>query len=464
MEALTVRDLLEAVHGRLLGQFDDLEQKISRVDTDSRAIHSGALFLPLVGERFDGHAYIAQALEAGAVGCFTQRERENYLPGKFYIKVDSTHRALRDLASWYRARLPIPVVGITGSVGKTTTKDMVASVLSERFVVLKTEKNFNNDIGLPMTILRMERRHQVAVLEMGMNHAGEMDYLSAIARPDVVIITNIGDSHIEHFGSREGIFQAKCEIFHHCRPGAFSILNGDDAYLTRLRGRTPGESVFCGKDAQDLDYRASELDSDWHSRLSCRVETPGGTCHMDIPALGEHMIYPTLMAAAVGQHFGMRLEEISAGVRDFAPTKMRMNILDRRDGITILDDTYNANPQSMRAAIEVLDGYAGSFKIAVLGDMYELGPLAEPLHAGVGECLGRSHVDCLIAIGGLARNIYTAAIKSGVLRCRWYPSKEKALPELEELLQPGTTVLVKASRGMAFETITEYLKSITKEA
>ena len=198
MEALTIKEIMEAVNGRLLGEFDNLDAMVEKVETDSRTISEGALFLPLSGERFDGHAYINEALEAGAAGCLTQRERESYLPGKFYIKVDSTRRALRDLAVWYRRRFHVPVVAVTGSVGKTTTKDMVAAVLSERFDVLKTDGNKNNDIGLPLTLLRLERRHQIAVVELGINHPGEMDDLSAIAQPDVVCITNIeiGRAHV----------------------------------------------------------------------------------------------------------------------------------------------------------------------------------------------------------------------------------------------------------------------------
>ena len=463
MEALTIQEILEATHGRLLGEFTDLSATVDRIETDSRTIDKGALFLPLAGERFDGHAYINSALEGGSAGCLTQRERESYLPGKFYIKVDSTHQALRDLAVWYKNRFDIPVVAITGSVGKTTTKDMIAAVLSEKYTVLKTEGNKNNDIGLPMTMLRLGKEHEIAVVELGINHPGEMDFLSGIAQPHVVVMTNIGDSHIENFGCRENTMKAKAEIFNHAHPGALAVLNGDDPLLLGMKGKTPGPVLFCGE-GEGLDYRAGELESDWRSQVSCRVDTPKGSCRMDIPALGEHMIYPTLMAAAVGEHFGMTLEEIAAGVRNFAPTKMRMNILPRAEDITILDDGYNANPQSMRAAIEVLDGYTGGYKIAVLGDMFELGPLAGVLHAGVGEFLGRSHVDCLVAIGELAKNIYDAAITSQVPECYHFDTKERAMLTLHDLIRPGTTILVKASRGMEFETITDYLKSITTEA
>ncbi len=317
-----------------------------------------------------------------------------------------------------------------------------------------------------MSLLSLERAHQIAVVELGINHPGEMDYLSAIAQPDMVCVTNIGDSHIEAFGCRENTLKAKLEIFDHAKAGCIAILNGDDELLwgarEDLEGRGMGSVLYVGK-AEGLDYRAWGLESDWRSQMSCQVTTPIGSCRMDIPGLGEHMIYPTLMAAAVGSHFGMTLEEIAAGVRNFAPTKMRMNILPRAEGITILDDSYNANPQSMRAAIEVLDGYTGDYKIAVLGDMFELGPLAGVLHAGVGEFLGHSHVDCLVAVGELAKSIYDAAVNSDVPQCYYFAAKEEALAELKELVRPGSTILVKASRGMAFETVTDYLKRITKE-
>lgn len=462
MEALTIRELLEAVKGRLAGDFNDLDATVELVDTDSRKIRAGSLFLPLKGERFNGHAYINDALENGAAGALIQKGWESYLPGKFYILVENTHKALGDLAVWYKHRFHIPVVAITGSVGKTTTKDMVATVLSEKFNVLKTEGNKNNDIGVPLTLLRLSREHEIAVLELGINHPGEMDYLSALAEADVACITNIGDAHVENFGCRENTLAAKREVFNHAKPGCLAVLGGDDPLLVTLKGNTPGKAVFCGT-GEGCDYRASDLESDWRSRISCQVKTPHGACRMDIPALGEHMISPTLMAAAVGERFGMSLSEIAAGVHNFTPTKMRMNILSRADNITILDDGYNANPQSMRAAIEVLDGYTGDYKVAVLGDMFELGPLAGVLHAGVGECLGKSRINCLVAIGKLAKNIYDAAMTSQVPECYWFETKEEALSTLESLVRPDATVLVKASRGMEFETITEFLKGITKE-
>jgi UDP-N-acetylmuramoyl-tripeptide--D-alanyl-D-alanine ligase len=462
MEPVTLRDLLEAVNGRLLTEGADLDAAVTCVDTDSRSITPGSLFIPLVGERFDGHAYLNPALESGAAGCLTARERERYLPGKFYIKVDDTLRALWDLARYYRRRFDIPVIGVTGSVGKTTTKDMIAAVLSTKYRVLKTDGNFNNTVGLPLTVLRLSREDQVCVLEMGMSKAGEIDALSSIAEPDIAVITNIGDAHIENLGSREAILAAKCEMLAHVRKPGLVILNGDDPLLTGLRVTCPLPLAFCGMGA-DLDYRASDLEGDGKSRLRCRIRTPKQEGEVEIPALGNHMIYPTLTAVAVGERLGLTWEELVQGILRFAPTKMRMNIVARGDGVTILDDAYNANPQSMRAAIEVLSASPARYKIAVLGDMLELGPFAQALHESVGECVGKGDVDCLIAVGELARHLRAGADKSGVPLSYYCPTKEEAKQVLKAVLQPNSTVLVKASRGMAMEELVDYLKEITPE-
>ena len=463
METITVGQLLEAVHGTLLGGSQDMELTVSGVDTDSRDIHPGSLFIPLVGERFDGHAYITSALEAGAAGCLTARVRTDYREDKFYIQVGNTERALRDLAAWYKDRFQIPFVGITGSVGKTTAKDMIAAVLSVKYKVLKTEGNFNNNIGLPLTLLRLDHTHQVGVLEMGMDKPGEIDYLSDIVRPEVGVITNIGDAHIEKLGSRENIFKAKCELLPHIRPGGLVVLNGDDPMLASLRGRTPVPAVFCGRE-EGLEYRARRLEGDGDSRILCQMTTPRMDRQVEIPALGEHMIYPALIAAAIGERFGLTQDQIVEGILRFVPTRMRMNILYRGDGIVILDDTYNANPQSMRAAISVLSDRRSQWSIAVLGDMFELGPFAPALHTGVGECLGKARIDCLVAVGELAEHIAQGARNSGVPLVYHCKDKAEAKPVLDQLVRPGSTILVKASRGMELEELTAYLLSITPEA
>lgn len=463
MEPISIREILQAVDGRLLGDDWDLEQTVTLVETDSRCIHPGSLFIPLTGDRFDGHAFINDALSAGAAGCFTARERESYLPEKFYIKVTGgTQKALRDLAKYYKRKFSIPFIGITGSVGKTTTKDMIAAVLGEKYKVLKTEGNFNNEIGLPLTLLRLDSSCQICVLEMGMNHPGEIEYLSHIIEPDAAVITNIGDAHIEFLGSRENILKAKCEIFCHMKKDGFAVLNGDDPLLADLRGKLQYKTVFCGL-SEGLDYRASDVTSDGERYLRCRIHTPEREFWAEIAALGKHMIYPALIATAVAERFGLSGDEIASGILHFAPTKMRMNILRRAQGITILNDAYNANPQSMRAALEVLAQSKGARKVAVLGDMLELGPLAPALHTGIGECIGRAGIDCVVTVGELARYIYDAVLSTTVPEVYHCATKEEAKTILSQALQPNTTVLVKASRGMAFEELVDYLTGITKE-
>ena len=461
MEQMTLGQLLEAVHGTLLGDCNDLTITFDQVDTDSRKIGQGALFIPLVGDRFDGHAYIRNALSAGAAGCLTAHEQADYLPGKFYVKVEDTEVALKDLAVWYKNRFPIPFIGVTGSVGKTTAKDMIAAVLGVKYKVLKTEGNFNNNIGMPLTLLRLTREHQVCVLEMGMDKFGEIDYLAGAVKPDVGVITNVGDAHIERLGSRENIFKAKCEILPHIRKDGLLVLNGDDALLSTLRGKTPVDTVFCGG-GEGLEYTAELVGGDGISHIACHVTTPKMDREVDIPALGAHMIYPTLIACAVAERLGLTADEIAEGLTQFVPTRMRMNVLRRADQITILDDTYNANPQSVRAAISVLADGPRSFKVAVLGDMLELGPFAPALHTGVGEYLGSAGIDCLVAVGDMAKHIAEGAENSGVPQVHYCQDKAEAKKILEQVVRPDSAFLVKASRGMKLEELTEKLVELTR--
>ncbi|MGN0985105.1 MAG: UDP-N-acetylmuramoyl-tripeptide--D-alanyl-D-alanine ligase [Candidatus Enterenecus sp.] len=458
MEAMTLRQLLEAVGGTLLGEYEDLDAVFTDVCTDSRNIAAGSLFLPLQGERFDGHAYISDALEQGAVGCITARERDSYLPGKFYVKVRSTQRALRDLARYYKEQFHIPFIAVTGSVGKTTTKDMVAAVLGSRYKVLKTEGNFNNDIGLPLTILRLDRSYEVCVLEMGMDHAGEIDYLSELVEPDVALITNIGDAHIENLGSREAIFKAKCEVFAHLKKDGLAVLNGDDEWLATLRGKLEQKAVFVGSGA-GLDYTALDLDSGDGTQLKCVVRTPESQFEALIPALGSHMIYPTLMATAVAERLGMAPDEIRRGIRAFLPTKMRMNVIRCPGDVIILNDAYNANPQSMRAAAAVLGDARDRRRVAVLGDMKELGINSELFHRTVGGYFAEAGTDRLIAIGDLARFIAAGAREAGLENADWYPTLEEAQDALLRELRSGVTILVKASRAMEFERVVDFLQA-----
>ena len=443
MEAMTVQELLEATGGRLLA--GSPEQTFTAVETDSRAIHAGALFVALRGEKTDGHKYVAGALAAGAEGCLVVDPVNTVAEGKFCVQVPDTLLAIGEVARAYKAKFDIPVVGITGSVGKTTTKDMVAAVLGKKYKVLKTEGNFNNELGLPLTLFRLTREHQICVLEMGMNHFGEIDYLTKIVRPDVAVITNIGDAHIENLGSRAG---------------SLAVLNGDDPLLRGLEGQIAPDIVFCGEDHQP-PYEAKIIKQLGSKGMSCTVKTPAAEFTVTVPALGNHMIYPVLMACAIGEKFGMTGEEMKAGVEAFVPTKMRMNVI-RQGDVTILDDAYNANPQSMRAALEVLSQTDGTYRAAVLGDMFELGVLGPDLHRCVGEFAGAvGNIDALLAVGDLAWNLYDGANQSDLPNVFYAKDKASAMAMLPELVRPGAVILVKASRGMHFEEIVRELQRLS---
>ena len=465
MEPITLREILEATGGTLLGPVQDLEIAVQSVDTDSRAMTQGALFVPLVGDRFDGHAYIGKALESGAAGTLTGHELGDYSDDKFYVLVPDTMLALGDLAAYYRSKFQIKVIAVTGSVGKTTTKDMVASVLGERFQVLKIDGNFNNNIGVPKTLFGLEQKHQVAVIEMGMNHVGEIDYLTRIVRPDAAIITNIGDAHIENLGSRENTLRAKAEVFHGMTGKGLAVLNGDDPLLRTLEGALAQKTVWYGE-GEKCTFRCKSLDESREDHVSMEATSPLGDWSQKIPGFGRYMIYPVLAAAVIGQWLGMSLEEISVGVLHFVSSKMRMDIIHCSDGVTVLNDTYNANPQSMRAAVEVLSKFNGAYKIAVLGDMLELGELGPALHESVGKFVVTCGIDCLIAVGDLAEHIYNGACSAqedGTVECYYRPTKEEAEAVLDQVIRKEATILCKASRGMAMEELVDYIKTIRPE-
>ncbi len=461
MEPITVRELLQAVNGTLLGDFPNLDMTVTRIQRDSRLIQPGDVFLPLVGERRDGHTFLPGALDAGAAGTLTMREQERYLPGKFYILVKDTMLALGDLARWYRARFQIPVIGITGSAGKTTAKDMIAAVLGEKFRVLKTQENYNNNLGMPETILNLTRQYDMAVLEMGMNHFGEIDYLTKIARPDVAVIINVGYAHIENLGSREGILRAKCEIFHGV-DGAhgLAVLNGDDEMLAGVE-RYPVPVIWCGE-GEGCTSRCLSIRPQGDDGMAMEADVLGERMTFYIPAAGRHMLYSVLMAAAIGKTYGMTAEQIARGVAHFVPSGKRMLRMPRRNRITLIDDTYNANPAAVKAVLEILSCRPEKKKVAVLGDMFELGSQGPALHAECGRFAGERRIDVLIAIGELSQYTAQAAREAGVAKVLWFAAKEEALPALAEEITPDSVVLFKASHGMKFSELVAYGASITR--
>ena len=447
MKRFTVAELTRAVGGELLS--GSPETAVVSVGTDSRRVEPGMLFLPLVGEKFDGHDYIDKALAAGAAGCLCSRAPETRQEGKYYVRVADTLLAYKALAAWHRARFDLPVVQVTGSVGKTTTKEMIAAVLSERFDTLRTEANYNNEIGTPMTLLRLEDRHGAAVIETGMDRAGQIRYLGEMVKPTVAVITNIGDMHIEYLGSREGIFRAKCEIFDHLAPDGLAVLNGDDEWLRRVS--LPQKTVTVGR-GERCSVRVTDITDRGVDGVDCTAVSAKGRYALHIPAPGAHMIYPAATAVAVGEALGLTAEEIVRGVAAYEPAGARMRVVKLPEDRRLLDDCYNAGPQSMRAALEVLAGSGGK-KLAVLGDMAELGELTVPAHREMGA-LAKTLGVSVIAVGRRAKDLADTA--GG----RWFATVEDALPAIREAFAPGTVLLVKASHSMHFEKITGEL---TKE-
>ena len=445
----TVREICAAVGGTLLqGEGSAL---ITGVTTDSRAVSAGQLFIPLTGERFDGHAYIGSALSSGAAGCLTARTPETLLPGKLYVQVADTRLALKALAAWYRSRFTLPVVQITGSAGKTTTKEMVAAVLSRRYDTLKTQANFNNDIGTPLTLLGLAPQHQAAVIETGMNHFGEIRYLGEMVRPDIAVITNVGDAHIENLGNtRQGILRAKCEIFQHLLPDGIAVLNGDDPLLNTVA--LPQTILRCGR-GENCNVRVTDVDDRGIEGIACTVTTARASYRLTAASPGSFMIYPMAMAAAIGEVLGLTGEEIAAGVAAYVPTGSRMHLIRLPEGRLLIDDCYNANPQAMEEALKLLAVTPARRRAAVLGDMGELGELTVSTHRAIGVLTGELHLDSVIAIGEKARDIASAAPNA-----RWYASVDDAMPVIRAAFTEGTAVLVKASHAMHFENIVKELE------
>ncbi|MGB8169909.1 MAG: UDP-N-acetylmuramoyl-tripeptide--D-alanyl-D-alanine ligase, partial [Chthoniobacteraceae bacterium] len=394
MDATNLETIARWSGGALAG--GDPAACIANVCTDSRALKAGDLFVALRGEKFDAHSFVAEAARLGAAAALVQ-DIPSGLPSSFgVIKVPNTLIALQRLSANYRRTLSLQVVGITGSNGKTSTKDLTAAVLGERLQVTKTEGNFNNHIGLPLTMLRAKSSDQVGIFEMGMNHPGEIAPLAALAAPDVAIITNVGIAHIEFMGTREAIAQEKGMLAEALAPTGTVILSAEDSFSESIAARTKADAIFAGIDRGDI--RASELQPDaTGTRFQLSADEQSVSAHLPVP--GEHMVRNAVLAAAAGRVFGLSLEECAAGISKLKLTKGRLEQKSVR-GIQILDDTYNANPDSMAAALRTLATLpATGRRIAVLGAMGELGTEAERGHRSVGEVAARERIDAVIAVG-----------------------------------------------------------------
>lgn len=444
-----VTDICRAVGGTMVQSGADA---ITGVTTDSRNVTAGDLFVPLVGERFDGHTYLNSALEKGAEGCLCAKLPETLVEGKFYIQVEDTLTALRDLAGLYRGQFAIPVIQVTGSAGKTTTKEMLWAVLSRHGETLKTLANYNNQIGTPQTLLRLEEAHWAAVVETGMDHFGDLSWLAPMVRPTVAVITNIGDAHIENMGgTRLGTLRSKSEIFEGLAADGLAVLNGDDELLNTLQ--LPFDVVRCGK-SEGCDVRVTEIVDRGIDGIDCTVTTKNDTYRLAIPSPGGYMIYPASMAVAIGEHLGLSHGEIVAGVADYVSTGSRMRRIRLREERLVVDDCYNANPQAMREALQILANSSAAKKLAVLGDMGELGELTAEAHRAVGKLTGELGLDAVVAIGPKSADI--AATTSGEVY--HFLTIEEAMPTVHRLFTAGTAVLVKASHAMEFPKIVKELE------
>lgn len=460
MKKITIREIVKATGAQMiaLGDMDAaLNREIDYVTQDSRETKEGVLFVARIGEVRDGHDFLPQCFANGVTACLSQKvvAPQN---GAVVLLVPDTGKALLDLAAYYRDLFDIPYIGITGSVGKTTTKDLIASVVSQKYDTLWTDGNYNNEVGVPLTIFRIEEHHQAAVIEMGMNHFGELDRIAAAVRPNIGVISNVGVAHIGLLGSREGILQAKCEMLAHLEKDGVAILNGDNDMLQILEGKLPHTVKWFGVENK-RDFYADEIEVVGLEQTKCTLHTPIGAVSVTIPVPGEHMVLNALSAAAVGVELGLTLEEIKAGIDSFVPTKKRMTLMKDVNGMTILNDVYNANPVSMKSALDVLAN-ADTRKVAILGTMGELEEYAPAMHKEVGAYAAEKGVDLLFCIGKWSECMEEGAREGGLQKVYRYDDQETFWIEGLPLLKQGDTVLAKASNAIGFYKTIEKLQGV----
>lgn len=458
MKNMTIENIAAACGGEIVSPFAYPHDEIKGAVLDSRLVEEGYLFFATVGERVDGHDFVKGAFEKGALCAVCERIPEG-VNGPI-ILVKDTFTAIKQIAEYYRSNLNIKVVGVTGSVGKTTTKEYIATVLAKKYNVLKTEGNFNNEVGLPLTVLKIRDNHEIAVLEMGISDFGEMTRLANIAKPDVCVITNIGQCHLEKLIDRDGVLKAKTEMFKSMKPGGSIVLYGDDDKLCTIKDVNGAKPVFYGFGEQN-DIVAEDIVNKglWGSDFT--VKGDFGSFGASTPLSGRPMISNALAATAVAKIFKMENSDIAAGIASVKAVGGRSNIIEV-NGITIIDDCYNANPVSMKSAIDTLSESITP-KVAILGDMFELGENKAELHRGVGEYAASKNIDTIICIGELAQNIYEGAVskvqnpaKTTVL---YMKDTEELWERVTGLIRKDDAVLIKASHGMHFESIVSELGS-----
>lgn len=420
---------------------------LADVCTDTRKIQPGSLFVCLRGERFDGHSFASQAAQLGAAALLVDHPVDADVP---QLVVTDTGKALLQLAGWYRRRFQLPVVGLTGSVGKTTTKEFIALVLGAKYNTLKTQGNLNNEIGVPQMLFRLEDSHTAAVIEMGMNHFGEISRLTRAVAPTVGLITNIGVSHIENLGSRAGILQAKLEILEGMAPDAPLIVNIDNDMLRTVKlGDRP--LLTFAIDDPSADFTATDI-AEQGSTTTFTVHHSTFTQPVTIPTVGIHNVYNALAAMAVGYVTGVDPVAAASALANYVPAGMRQNLV-QVGGVQVIEDCYNASPDSMRAALQTLGKLPVHRRYAVLGAMLELGDYAKEAHTQVGKMAAENGIDGVLAYGADAAYIVEAAKQAGLENARLFDTKESLAQSLAQQVQPGDGVLFKGSRGMHLEDV-----------
>lgn len=448
MEILKLSEIAEAV-----GSTVAIDGEINEISTDTRTISKGCLFVAIKGENFDGHDYIESAFEKGAKAVVSEKNIEGYN----CIVVESTRKALLDIARYYRSKFDINLVGVTGSVGKTTTKEMIALVLSEKFNTLKTTGNLNNEIGLPKTLFNLDSSHECAVIEMGMSHFGEISRLTRTALPTMAVITNIGFSHIENLGSQQGILKAKLEILEGMDGSAPIFLNADDISLYQTSYQLGRETITFGIENPDSDFRATDIQQ-FVDYTTFNVNWNGNSKQIKLTAIGKHNVLNALVSFAIGIKLGLTPDEISNALSKYKSDSLRQNITHKGDQVVIVD-CYNASPDSMKASLTVLSQTVpkdNGRRIAVLGDMLELGEMSERLHSMVGDFVGQSKADVLFCYGVEAQNIGKVALNYNK-EVKFFTDKSQLNESLKGFLQPNDIVLFKASRGMKLEDTINYI-------
>ncbi len=454
MKNLTLENITRACSGTFRGDVTKLSEEVKGVVIDSRKVEEGFLFVAIDGANVNAHKFIPDVVKKGAL-CVVSHEDlgETDFP---YIFVESTGQALLDIAKFYRDSVNPKVVGVTGSVGKTSTKEMIASVLAQKYKVHKTLGNFNNEWGLPITLFAMPEDTEVAILEMGINHFGEMRRLSSVSQPDICVITNIGIAHLEFLKTREGILQEKTEMIKDMKDGGSILLNGDDDLLSTVGMTKDTLPLFFGVD-QKNNFYADNIQSLGLKGTACTIHLPSGdSLDCVVPLPGAHMVLNALAGASCGYTLNLTPEEIKAGIEGLPMMKGRNNIIST-DKLVILDDCYNANPVSMKAAMNVLNLGIGR-KVAILGDMGELGENSSEMHYDTGAYAAEHNIDVVCAVGNTSKALAEAA--KAACEVHWFETTDECLNHVAEIIKDGDNVLVKASHSMHFEKIVDFLEKM----